>query len=151
VRWSTGTEVTHYHLAFDDLTVDNFEDSLWVADEVRESLDGFSRGLPTQMTMSLGRTLPRWRYGATVALSTAKRLSYSTTPVLSAGVEHDLFAFLPVRIGAAIGEESGPAFGWGGGLRFWQAELNVGFRIDRGLWLGHGRGVTAAMALDLSL
>ncbi|MBD3298422.1 MAG: hypothetical protein GF341_07200 [candidate division Zixibacteria bacterium] len=151
VQWSHNAEVTRYYLQFDDLTVDNFEDSLWVANEIRETLDGFRRGLPARMRVSIGHSTPRWRFGTAISIDTEDRLSYSTTPVLSAGVEHDLLSFLPVRLGAAIGGVSGPAFGWGGGLRFWRTELNVGFRIDRGFWLGHGRGLTAAMALDLTL
>lgn len=151
IHWSHNADVTHYYLQFDDLTVDNFEDSLWIASDVRETLDGFSRGLPVRMRLSVGHRAPHWRLGTALSVDTENRLSYSTTPVLSAGAEYDLLSFLPVRLGAAIGGVSGPAFGWGGGVRLWRAELNVGFRIDRGFWLGHGRGLTAAMALDLSL
>ena len=107
--------------------------------------------MPSRLTISLARSISEWRFGTTVSVAADNRLSYSTTPVVAAGVEHDLLPFLPLRAGAAIGGAGGPALGWGGGLRVARVELNLGFRIDRGVWLGNGRGLTAAMALDISL
>ncbi|GAB4321233.1 MAG: hypothetical protein Kow0074_12050 [Candidatus Zixiibacteriota bacterium] len=151
VRWSHNAEVTHYTLEFEDLTLDNFEDSLWIAEDSRESLRGFTRGLPARFALTLAHASSTWRVGSSVSIDADDRLSYSTIPMISVGVEHDVLAFLPIRMGASIGGATGPSFGWGGGLRLWRTELNVGFRIDRGIWLGHGRGLTAALALDLSL
>lgn len=151
ISWNRDVERTRYNLAFEDVTVDNFEDSLWETEETTERLTSFREGLPPQFRVGAGLTLGSTRYALEGSVSTADRFAASTKPVLAAGLEHTLAHTLPLRVGFAIGGPSAFAVGCGAGLHWHGFRWDVGLRIDRALWIGSGSGVSAATAFDLAI
>ena len=151
IRWDVNTEVTHYDLVFDDLTVDNYEDSLWTYDDTTEPAPAFSRGLPPQLHLGLGRIGNRVKASALVSVGLGDRFAVSTTPRIAGGIEYSLLSILPLRMGIAAGGTSGFSVGWGAGLHVGPMRLDAGVRVDRGVWVGSGRGISGAVALDFAI
>jgi hypothetical protein len=151
IRWTRQVERTRYETVFDDLTIDNFEDSLWESHELTEPGDAFSVGLPPHVRVGAAFQAGKTSLAMEGSVWTAQRFAASTTPQVAAAVEHPVTRFLPVRLGVAVGGASGLAVGWGAGLRWGAFTWDVGFRIDRGIWIGDGRGLAASTAIDLSI
>jgi len=151
INWDSEVERTRYELTFNDVTVDNFEDSLWSSEEFTESLESFSDGLPAHLRLGAGLTSGSTRYALEGSVWTRDRFAASTKPQLSAALEHTLGQSLPLRIGASIGGRSEFAIGCGAGLHFGGFMWDIGIRIDRALWIGNGSGLSAATAIDLAI
>lgn len=151
INWNSQVERTRYELAFADVTVDNFEDSLWESQEFTESLNSFSDGLPAHVRLGAGLTAGRTRYAIEGSVWTRDRFAASTKPQLSAAVEHSIGKFLPLRLGASVGGRSEFAVGCGAGLHLGGFMWDFGIRIDRALWIGNGSGVSAATAIDIAI
>lgn len=151
IRWNSEVERTRYELSFEDVTIDNFEDSLWESQDNRESLTSFSQGLPTHLRLGAGLTAGATRYALEGSIWTSGRFAASTKPQLSAAVEHTLGNSLPLRIGASVGGRSEFAVGCGAGLHLSWFAWDFGIRIDRALWIGNGSGLSAATAIDLAI
>jgi hypothetical protein len=150
ISWNRDVEITHFSLVFDDLTLDNFDDSLWVSEEVTEPHANLSRGLPLRLRLGAMRSFKRFQLALDASVSVAERFASSTKPVLAGAVSYALWRPVTLRTGLAAGGASGFAVGWGLGLNLGPVVLDTAVRIDRGMWIGNGRGLTAAMALDLA-
>lgn len=151
INWNNEVERTRYELTFDDVTIDNFEDSLWESEETIESLASFSDGLPAHLRLGAGLTAGSTRYAVEGSVWTSNRFAASTTPQFSVAVEHTLGRTLPLRLGASVGGRSEFAIGCGAGLHFGGFMWDFGIRIDRALWIGNGSGLSAATAIDLAI
>ena len=151
IKWSNEVERTRYELTFDDVTVDNFEDSLWDSEEFTESLKSFSDGLPAHLRLGAGLTVGSTRYAIEGSVWTEDRFAASTKPQLAAALEHTLGQTLPLRVGASVGGRSEFAIGCGAGLHLGGFMWDFGIRIDRALWIGNGSGLSAATAIDLAI
>jgi len=151
IHWNRDVQLKHYELLFDDLTVDNFDDSLWVSHETTEGHGAVDRGLPPTIRAGLARTVSRnLRVSTAATVSLAERFGATTRPQIAAGAEYMLWSTIPLRTGVALGGPTGFACGWGTGVRWGALAWDLSLRIDRGLWLGGGRGLTCAMAIDLN-
>ena len=150
VRWTRDVERTEYRLTFENVTVDNFEDSLWQSDETKEELGRFSQGLPPRLRAGAAWDLGSTRFGVEGSVWTRERFGTSTTPQFSAACEHTLLRFLPVRAGVSVGGASDWGVGAGTGLHLGGFHWDFGFRVDRGLWIGSAPGVSAASAIDVT-
>ncbi len=151
VRWTRNVERTQYHLTFDELTVDNFDDSLWQSDKTTEKLSNFNQGLPPRLRAGAAWDLGATRFGVEGSVWTRGQFGRSTTPQLAAACEHTLLRFLPVRAGVSVGGASEWGVGAGAGLLLGGFHWDFGFRVDRGLWIGSAPGVSAASAIDVTL
>jgi hypothetical protein len=151
ISWTQNVERTRYDLVFEDVTVDNFEDSLWESEEVTESIASFSEGLPAHLRLGAGLTMGATRYAVESSVSTADRFGASTKPALAAAVEHTIAKRLPVRLGMSVGGRSEFAVGCGAGVRLGGFAWDFGIKIDRALWIGNGSGLSAATAIDLAI
>ena len=151
IRWNSGTERTRYDLEFEDVTIDNFEDSLWESQEVTESIAAFSDGLPTHLRLGAGLTTGNTRYAVEGSVWTADRFAASTTPAIAAAVEHKVGRTLPLRLGMSVGGRSKFAIGCGSGLHFGSFVWDFGIRFDRAIWIGSGSGLSVATAFDLAI
>ena len=151
IRWNNNVERTRYDLTFDEVTIDNFEDSLWSSGQTTESLAAFSDGLPAHLRLGAGLTAGATRYAVEGSVWTNDRFAASTTPQLAAAIEHTLGRTLPIRVGASVGGRSEFAIGCGAGLHFGGFVWDFGVRIDRALWIGNGSGVSAATAIDIAI
>lgn len=151
IRWNNEVERTRYDLTFDDVTIDNFEDSLWSSKETTESLASFRNGLPAHLRLGAGLTSGATRYAVEGSVWTSDRFAASTKPQLAAAIEHTLGRTLPLRFGASVGGRSEFAIGCGAGLHFGGFVWDFGVRIDRALWIGNGSGVSAATAIDIAI
>lgn len=151
ISWNREVERTHYDLVFEDVTVDNFEDSLWESEEVTESIASFREGLPANLRLGIGLTSGATRYALESSVSLADRFGASTKPALAAAVEHSFSQHLPVRLGMSVGGRSEFAIGCGTGVHLGGFVWDIGIKIDRALWIGNGSGLSAATAIDLAI
>lgn len=151
INWNQDVERTQYNVVFDDVNIDNFEDSLWSSEETTESLASFSEGLPAHLRLGAGLTSGATRYALEASVSTSDRFAASTKPQLAAAIEHKLGRTLPLRFGASVGGRSEFAVGCGAGLHIGGFMWDFGIRIDRALWIGNGSGVSAATAIDIAI
>lgn len=150
INWSRDVTLRHFELTFNDLTLDNFDDSLWVSEETSETRPSVRSGLPVRLRLGVSREFSRLRIAGEVSASSANRFAASTTPQVASGLEYAPWRPLLVRFGVAAGGPSGFAVGWGLGFRLGPMTLNTAARVDRGLWIGSGRGITGAVALDIN-
>lgn len=150
IHWNRGIQTRRYDLNFEGVTVDNYDDSLWVSHESVSTRPAFSRGLPMRVRLGLGHTAACVRVAGEFSVSLANRLGGTTTPQIAGGIEYLAAGFLPLRTGVALGGTSGYAVGWGTGLWLGPARFDIGVRIDKAIWIGHGRGMSGALALDLA-
>ncbi|HUU45723.1 MAG TPA: DUF5723 family protein [Acidobacteriota bacterium] len=150
IRWSHNVELTHYTLQFDDLTIDNFDDSLWVSDETTEAGAATSAGLPPRVRLGWARHAARVNVAVEVSAALAERFAVSTTPRLASAVEYTPWSPLHLRSGLAVGGATGFAVGWGLGLDVGPCTWSVAVGVDKGLWIGSGNGMSAATSLDLN-
>ena len=151
ITWDSDVEHTRYEMVFDNVTIDNFEDSLWKSEQTTESIGSFSEGLPAHLRLGAGLTLGSTRYALEGSVSTANRFAASTIPALAGAIEHTLGRTLPLRLGVSVGGRSEFAVGCGAGLRLGGFAWDFGFRIDRALWIGNGSGLSAATAIDFAI
>jgi hypothetical protein len=151
IRWTQRVERTLYRLTFNNLTVDNFDDSLWQSNETTEKLSSFSQGLPPRLRAGAAWDLGATRLGVEASVWTREQFGASTTPQLAAACEHELLRFLPVRAGFSVGGANDWAVGAGTGLHFGGFHWDFGLRVDRGVWVGTAPGVSAASAIDVTL
>ena len=150
IHWDRNVRARHYETSFENLTVDNFDDSLLVTTESSRPGAAFSRGLPPSIRAGLGRIGNRLRVATELSVSLRDGLGASTRPRLAGGVEYSPIHLLPLRFGAAVGGESGWAVGWGAGLLLGPVRLDTGIKIDKGFWVGSGRGMSGSLSLDMS-
>lgn len=151
IKWNSGTERSRYDLTFEDVTIDNFEDSLWESEEVTEAIGSFNEGLPLHLRLGAGLTAGRTRYAVEGSVWTADRFAASTTPALAAAIEHTVGSALPLRLGVSVGGRSKFAIGCGSGLHFGSFVWDLGIRFDRAIWIGSGSGLSVATAFDLAI
>jgi hypothetical protein len=151
VQWNRDVTVTHYSLQFDDLTIDNFDDTLWTSDEIEEARGPIRSGLPPHLRLGWGLERDRFQFGLEASAAFAERFAASTKPILAAAVGYWPWSPVHLRTGWAAGGESGITVGWGLGLNLGPVVWNAAVGIDRGLWVGSGRGLSGAMSLDLNL
>lgn len=151
IKWDSGTERTRYDLVFEDVTIDNFEDSLWESQEITESIESFNDGLPAHVRLGAGLTAGKTRYALESSVWTADRFAASTTPSFSAAVEHTVGRALPLRLGMSVGGRSKFAIGCGSGIHLGAFMWDLGIRFDRALWIGSGSGLSVATAFDLAI
>ena len=150
IRWSRNVRERHYEASFENLTIDNYDDSMVVTTESSRPGAAFSRGLPPCMRAGLGRIGKRFRAAAEFSVALRDGLGASTRPSLAGGLEYTLLHLLPLRFGAAVGGESGWVTGWGAGLLLGPVRLDTGMKIDEGFWAGSGRGMSGSLSLDVS-
>lgn len=150
INWNRDVTLRHFALTFDDLTIGNFDDSLWISEETSEARPSVRTGLPVRLRLGVAREFSRLRVAGEVSASFANRFAASTTPRVASGLEYTPWRPLLVRFGVAAGGPNGFSVGWGLGLRVGPMTLNTAARVDRGLWIGSGRGITGAVALDIN-
>jgi hypothetical protein len=151
INWNSGTERSHYNLLFEDVTIDNFEDSLWESEEFTEAIGSFNEGLPAHLRLGAGLTAGRTRYSVEGSVWTADRFAATTTPSFAAAIEHKLGHSLPLRLGMSVGGRSKFAIGCGSGLHLGAFVWDLGIRFDRAIWIGSGSGLSIATAFDLAI
>jgi hypothetical protein len=150
IGWSENVRERHYETSFENLTIDNYDDSMLVTTESSRPGAAFSRGLPPCVRAGLGRIGERLRLATELSVSLRDGLGASARPCLAGGVEYSPIHPLPLRIGAAVGGESEWAIGWGAGLLFGPVRLDTGIKIDEGFWVGSGRGMSGSLSMDVS-
>lgn len=151
INWDSNAERTEYLVVFDDITVDNYSDTLWETSETTESLTSIRQGLPAHLRLGAGLTKGATRYAIEASVWTANRFSASTKPSLSAGMEHKLGRSLPLRFGLSAGGRSEFSVGCGAGLHLGGFALDLGLRFDRAIWIGSGSGLSVATAIDIAI
>lgn len=151
IRWDRNVLDRRYEAHFEDLTVENYDDSMVVTTETSVPGAAFTRGLAPSMHAGIGRVGNSFSAAAEVTVALRDGLGASTKPSLSAGLEYSPIGLLPLRLGASVGGETGWSVGWGAGLRLGPVRLDTGMKIDEGIWVGSGRGMSGSLSLDLSL
>jgi hypothetical protein len=146
IRWSHDPEMREYSVYFEDITADNFEDSLWVEEQSATPISAFSRTLPARLRLGLGRTGEKLNTSIVASIGLSDRLAVSTTPELGLGAEYFLFPFLPLRAGVSVGGLNSFTAGLGGGLHMGLIQLELAARTAGGLWPTKGRGATLSFA-----
>ncbi|MBI5868328.1 MAG: hypothetical protein HZB43_08595, partial [candidate division Zixibacteria bacterium] len=134
VKWSRNVRDRQYQAHFDDLTVDNYDDSLVVTTETSRPGAAFTRGLPPAMRAGIGRIGTSFSVAAEIAVALREGLGVSTRPSLATGLEFSPIHLLPLRLGASVGGESGWSFGCGAGVLLGPVRLDTGMKIDQGVW-----------------
>lgn len=146
IRWSRNTELREYSIYFEDITADNFEDSLWVEEQSTTPIAAFNRSLPARLRLGLGRTGKKLNTSIVASIGLSDRLAVSTTPELGLGGEYYLFSFLPLRAGLSVGGLNSFTAGLGGGFQMGMIQLELAARTAGGLWPTNGRGATLSFA-----
>ena len=152
IRWNGNVELRHYDFAFNNVTIEDYDDSLWESHETRESRPPVSRTLPAVVRVGAAHSLgSSWRCALAARAALADRLGMTTRPQVAGAVEYMLWSVIPLRAGVAVGGSDGYAVGAGTGLHWGLLSWDVGVRFDHAVWLTDSRGVTGAMAIDLNL
>ncbi|MBI3872306.1 MAG: hypothetical protein HY304_04415 [candidate division Zixibacteria bacterium] len=149
IHWNRDVRLKHYDLTFADLTVDNFRDSLWVADQSDAPHAAVNRGLPARVRLGFGYGLKRTRLSVEVASSASPWSLDGATPVLSAGMEHHLGSVIPLRLGGSVDKAGNFALGGGAGIHLGPLHWDWSLGINQGVWIGSGRGLAAATTMDI--
>ncbi len=146
IRWSNKAQTKDYSLIFDGITADNFEDSLWVEEESSTSIPSFTRTIPANFRLGLGKTGTAWKTAATFSVGFENRLASSTRPEAGIGVEYSAISFLPLRAGFTVGGLYGYTVGFGGALHLGVWHLEAATLANGGFWPTRARGLTASFA-----
>jgi len=98
VHWNSEVTVRRYNVQFEDLTLDNFDDSLWVAEDSEHAGAAFGDGLPLTVRFGIGHSFSRTRLALEAAVAGSEKFGASTTPRTGNGRSTPWCAFACKRV-----------------------------------------------------
>lgn len=116
LTWNNNTEEHGYIFSFDTMTIDNIDADYVTSDDYTKSVSNFSTKLPSVLNVGLAKTTGSLLWAVDWEQGFRSETGVSTRPRISAGMEWNQIAFMPLRFGYSTGGDSNSAFSFGSGF-----------------------------------
>lgn len=150
INWGRKLEKTVYSFQFENITVDNSNDSLWSSENHKVAIKSLRSRPPLEIEMGGSRKFGKLLTAVSYQQGFEKTAFVSPNPRLALGGEYPVLGFADLRLGFAVGGVDGMSAATGLGINVWRVHFDVAYASSGRMvpWGGRGGQFALSTILD---